>query len=55
MPRHVEVLSTVSGGSIIAALYILHLKREIDTSVGGNLDQTEYMTSSHGLRQPSHK
>ena len=30
--RYVEVLSTVSGGSIIGALYILLLKREIDNN-----------------------
>ena len=30
--RHVEVLSTVSGGSIIAALYILLLKRSLDSN-----------------------
>ena len=43
--RHVEVLSTVSGGSIIGALYILLLKREIEQlepAAHGELDQAAY-------------
>ncbi len=39
--RFVEVLSTVSGGSIIGALYTLLLKKEIDTY--GTLSQQQYM------------
>lgn len=39
--RYVETLSTVSGGSIIGALYILLLKREIDQKA--RLDQSDYV------------
>jgi predicted acylesterase/phospholipase RssA len=38
--RYVEVLSTVSGGSIIGALYILLLKKKIDENK--NLQQSDY-------------
>jgi predicted acylesterase/phospholipase RssA len=39
--RHVEVLSTVSGGSILAALYILVLKKYIDRKA--DLDSDDYV------------
>ncbi|NIN71628.1 MAG: hypothetical protein GTO46_06790 [Gemmatimonadetes bacterium] len=39
--RHVEVLSTVSGGSILAALYILVLKKYIDRQA--NLERDDYI------------
>jgi predicted acylesterase/phospholipase RssA len=39
--RHVEVLSTVSGGSILAALYILVLKKYIDRKI--DLDRHDYL------------
>lgn len=39
--RHVEVLSTVSGGSILAALYILVLKKYIDRQA--NLERDDYV------------
>lgn len=39
--RHVEVLSTVSGGSILAALYILVLKKYIDRKV--DLDRHDHL------------
>jgi predicted acylesterase/phospholipase RssA len=39
--RHVEVLSTVSGGSILAALYILVLKKYIDRKA--DLDRDDYI------------
>ena len=39
--RDVEVLSTVSGGSIVGALYVLFLKKQIDTR--GNLTRTHYL------------
>jgi predicted acylesterase/phospholipase RssA len=39
--RHVEVLSTVSGGSILAALYILVLKKYIDRKA--DLDRDDYV------------
>jgi predicted acylesterase/phospholipase RssA len=40
--RYVEVLSTVSGGSIIGALYILMLKKQLDTKP--SLTRDEYVT-----------
>jgi predicted acylesterase/phospholipase RssA len=39
--RHLEVLSTVSGGSILAALYILVLKKYIDRKA--DLDRDDYV------------
>jgi len=39
--RHVEVLSTVSGGSILAALYILVLKKYIDRNA--DLERDDYV------------
>jgi len=41
MLRYVETLSTVSGGSIVGALYILLLKRELDKKA--RLDQSDYI------------
>lgn len=40
--RSVEVLSTVSGGSIVGALYILLLKQRLEASPSGNLSREEY-------------
>src|SRR5438876_6451585 len=40
--RYVEVLSTVSGGSIIGALYTLLLKRELDQK--GSLSREQYVS-----------
>jgi predicted acylesterase/phospholipase RssA len=39
--RDVEVLSTVSGGSVVGALYVLFLKKQIDTR--GNLTRNDYL------------
>ncbi|UCC71428.1 MAG: patatin-like phospholipase family protein [Gemmatimonadota bacterium] len=39
--RHVEILSTVSGGSILAALYILVLKKYIDRKA--DLERSDYL------------
>jgi predicted acylesterase/phospholipase RssA len=39
--RHVEVLSTVSGGSILAALYILVLKKYVDRNA--DLERDDYI------------
>ena len=42
--RYVEVLSTVSGGSIVGALYVLLLKRELERVAGRNrLENSDYM------------
>jgi hypothetical protein len=41
--RRVEVVSAVSGGSIVAAYYALLLKRELERSADGNLEQTVYL------------
>lgn len=40
--RSVEVLSTVSGGSIVGALYVLLLKQELEASESGSLTRDEY-------------
>ncbi len=49
MLRYVEVLSTVSGGSIVGALYILLLKREIDAKA--RLDKADYLRIIDQLEQ----
>lgn len=41
--RSVEVLSTVSGGSIIGAYYYLHLKRLLESKPDSALGQQEYL------------
>ncbi len=41
--RHVEVISTVSGGSIIGALYYLHVKKLLDNSAGNNIKNEDYV------------
>ncbi len=41
--RRVEVVSTVSGGSIVGALYILLLKRDLEAAPSGNLTREEYV------------
>lgn len=41
--RSVQMLSTVSGGSITGALYALLLKRELEAAPGGRLDRDGYV------------
>ncbi len=41
--RHVAVISSVSGGSILAADYMLHLKDALERSPDGRLSQAEYI------------
>ena len=41
--RKVEVISTVSGGSIVGALYVLLLKRDLEAAVSGDLAREEYV------------
>ncbi|MDH7478476.1 MAG: patatin-like phospholipase family protein, partial [Syntrophomonadaceae bacterium] len=40
--RHVEVISTVSGGSIIGALYYLHLKRLLESKADEDITDKDY-------------
>ncbi|MBI4640380.1 MAG: patatin-like phospholipase family protein [Candidatus Tectomicrobia bacterium] len=40
--RHVEVISTVSGGSIIGALYYLHVKRLLESKVDEEITDQDY-------------
>jgi predicted acylesterase/phospholipase RssA len=47
--RYVEVLSTVSGGSIIGALYVLLLRRRLATNP--KLDQKEYVEIVNDLHR----
>lgn len=42
--RSVEVLSTVSGGSIIGAHYYLALRHRLQTTTDGHLDREQYRT-----------
>ncbi|MFY9222521.1 MAG: patatin-like phospholipase family protein [Blastocatellia bacterium] len=41
--RHVEVISTVSGGSIIGALYYLHLKNLLETKLDSEISNKDYL------------
>ncbi len=41
--RSVEVISAVSGGSIIAALYYLHLKKLLESKPDENITDTDYI------------
>ncbi|HSJ16802.1 MAG TPA: patatin-like phospholipase family protein [Solirubrobacterales bacterium] len=40
--RHVEVISTVSGGSIVGALYYLHVKRLLETKPDAEIADADY-------------
>lgn len=40
--RHVEVISTVSGGSIIGALYYLRLKNMLEEKQGSEIKDEDY-------------
>lgn len=42
--RYVEVLSTVSGGSIVGALYAMLLKQRLDRALDGRLSRDDYVT-----------
>lgn len=41
--RHVEAISTVSGGSIIGALYYLHVKRLLEAKTDGEITDRDYV------------
>jgi NTE family protein len=41
--RHVQVISTVSGGSIIGALYYLHVKKLLENKTDEEIDDTDYV------------
>ncbi len=41
--RHVQVLSTVSGGSILGAQYYLQLKKLLDSTPDGDLEKSDYV------------
>ncbi len=41
--RHVEVISTVSGGSIIGTLYYLHLKNLLETKPDSEISNKDYL------------
>lgn len=43
MLRHVEVISTVSGGSIVGAAYYLHVRRLLENTPPAELGQKEYI------------
>lgn len=49
--RRIEHLSTVSGGSIVGALYVLLLKRELERSPDGRLTREEYVEIVRELEQ----
>ena len=41
--RHVEVISTVSGGSIVGALYYLHIKRLLEEKSDDDITDEDYL------------
>jgi len=41
--RHIEVISTVSGGSIIGALYYLHLKKLLEEKADNEITDQDYI------------
>jgi len=41
--RHVEAISTVSGGSIVGVLYYLHVKRLLETKPDGEIRREDYV------------
>ena len=41
--RHVEALSTVSGGSILGAVYYVHLKRLLETKADADIRDEDYV------------
>lgn len=41
--RHVEVISTVSGGSIIGALYYLHVKKLLESKADDDITDQDYV------------
>lgn len=47
--RHVEVLSCVSGGSILGAAYYLKLKRLLESKPDGEVSDADYVTLVAGL------
>lgn len=49
--RHVEVISTVSGGSIIGALYYLHVKKLLDNSKNKKIENRAYVDIIHKIEE----
>ena len=49
MLRHVEVISTVSGGSIIGALYYLHVKRLLESKTDDEITDEDYKALVHQI------
>ncbi|MBI3005290.1 MAG: patatin-like phospholipase family protein [Ignavibacteriales bacterium] len=48
--RSVEVLSTVSGGSIVGALYYLHLKRLLESKTDSQITAADYVGIVHSIQ-----
>ena len=51
--RRVEVISTVSGGSIIGALYYLHLRKLLQGSPDGKITDAAYVEAIREIEKPS--
>ncbi|WP_295444120.1 patatin-like phospholipase family protein [uncultured Thiodictyon sp.] len=49
--RHVEALSTVSGGSIIGALYYLHVKKLLETKTDEQIVDQDYVDIVKAIEQ----
>jgi predicted acylesterase/phospholipase RssA len=49
--RHLHMISSVSGGSVLAAHYMLHLKLELERSVTGRLPRETYVGLVRRLRE----
>lgn len=49
--RHVEVISTVSGGSIVGALYYIRLRTLLQETPDGQVDDADYIQLVDGLEK----
>ncbi|TAN68145.1 MAG: patatin-like phospholipase family protein [Methylobacter sp.] len=49
--RHVEVISTVSGGSIIGALYYLHVKALLESKADADITDQDYVNIVSNIEQ----
>lgn len=51
MLRHVEVISTVSGGSIVGALYYLHIKNLLESTADDDIEDQHYVEIVNTIEQ----
>jgi len=49
--RPIEVISTVSGGSIVGALYYLHVKNLLESKADGEITDADYVEIVRAVEQ----